>query len=470
MTTETLEEPGMTAARQLRGTMRGRVVTPGDDGYEGCLNIFNGAVQHRPALIAICETREDVKAAVLAAHAHRLRLSVRGGGHDWAGRCLRHDGLVIDLTAMRQVKIDPAARIATVAGGATAHDVIAAAAPHGLVAVTGNCGSVGMAGLTLGGGYGPLGSRFGLALDNLLGVEMVLADGRRITADASDYPDLFWALRGGGGNFGVVTSMRVRLHPVRELQAGLILFPWPEAATVLSGYARIAGLIADELGATLGVLAAPDGGPLLFLAPVWCGDAVEGEHVMDTLRGLGTPIMSRIGPMAYAEFLALFDAAAVDGRHYDIKTRWLSELTPEVIAALVAACSGRTSPLSMIALHHFRGRATRVAANDTAFATRREHFMLEAIAAWEPGDEQNSAAHRQWVRELSTRLAPYALPGGYANMLGPNDHDQIAQAYGGNIDRLRNIKRRFDPNSVFSAIPLPDTAPGQRLPDQRSLG
>jgi FAD/FMN-containing dehydrogenase len=203
--------------------MRGKVVLPSDDAYDSVRH----AVDHRPALLAICETPEDVKAAVRIAKAHQLPLSVRGGGHDWAGRALRHEGLVIDLSAMRQVAVNATVRVANVAGGARAKDVIAATAPHGLAAVTGNCGAVGMAGVTLGGGYGPLTPRFGLALDNLLGAEVVLADGRHITADALQHADLFWAIR-GGGNFGVVTSMRVRLHPIREMLAGLILFPWSE--------------------------------------------------------------------------------------------------------------------------------------------------------------------------------------------------------------------------------------------------
>jgi FAD/FMN-containing dehydrogenase len=447
-----IAKPAIAAARDLRAVMRGKVVLPGDDTYDQARQIWNGAVDHRPALLAICETTEDVKAALRIAQAYRLPLSVLGGGHDWAGRALRHDGLVIDLSAMRQVVVDTRTRIATIAGGARAKDVIGVAALHGLVAVTGNCGGVGMAGLTLGGGYGPLSPRFGLALDNLLSVEIVLADGRHITADNLQHADLFWALRGGGGNFGVVTAMRIRLHPVRELMAGLMLFPWSEAATVLQRYAEMAPSVPDELGVTMGVRSGPDGDPVLFLAPVWSGEPAPGERIMERLKALGTVMMTQIGPMTCADLLAMFDAEAVNGRHYALQTRWLPELTSDAIAALVAAGSKRTSRFSMIMLTHLRGAAVRIAANATAFGIRREHFLVETIAAWDGEDEKNAAIHREWARGLSRALAPSALSVGYANLLGPDQHDQIALVFGANIDRLREVKRRVDPDSIFWAI------------------
>jgi FAD/FMN-containing dehydrogenase len=449
-------QPELAAAHRLRAAMQGKVALPGDEAYARARQIWNGAVDHHPALFAFCETPEDVQAAVRTARAHGLRLSVRGGGHDWAGRALRHDGLVVDLTAMRQVEVHQQAQAATVAGGATAAEVIAAAAPHGLVAVTGNVGTIGMAGLTLGGGYGPLSPRHGLALDNLLGAEIILADGRRLTVDGLEHPELFWALRGGGGNFGVVTSMRVRLHPIRELLAGLILFPWSEAPSVLRGYAEAAAGAPDELAVISGVLSGPDGGPVLFLAPTWSGNPAHGEQVMAELQRLGTPLTTRIGPMSHGDMLGMYDAHVVIGRHYALQTRWLAALTPDVIAALIAAGTARTSPFSAIALHHFHGAATRVPLKSTAFGLRREHFLVEMIAAWEPKAGDDGANHRQWARTLSRVLAPAALPGGYPNLLGPGDRDQIAFAYGSNATRLRNVKRRFDPHGVFtSAIPLP---------------
>jgi FAD/FMN-containing dehydrogenase len=463
-----IAKAGRAAAQDLRTVMLGKVVVPDDNVYELTREIWNGAVDHRPALFAMCETADDVKAAVRVAQARGLPFSVRGGGHDWAGRALRHEGLVIDLSAMRQVTVDATARIATIAGGARAKDVVAVAARHGLTAVTGNCGAVGMAGLTLGGGYGPLSPRFGLALDNLLGVEIVLADGRCITADEVEYPDLFWALRGGGGNFGVVTSMRVRLHPVPVLLAGLILFPWSGAVAVLNRYARLLSSAPEELAVTAGVLSGPDRVPALFLAPTWSGELMQGEQAMDGLKALGTPIVAKIGPMTCIDHLNMFDAEVVNGRRYALQTRWLPELTSNAIASLVAAGSKRTSRFSMIALHHFHGMPARIAADATAFGLRREHFLVEAIAAWERGDDQNAGTHREWARHLSHVLAPAALPGGYANLLGPDEHNQIALAYGANIDRLREVKRRYDPDDVFSAIPLP-TQRANEPPAQKSV-
>jgi FAD/FMN-containing dehydrogenase len=218
-----------TCADELRAALSGRVALPGDDLYDEGSRVCNGAVRRRPAMVAFCNQPEDVQAVVRAARRHGLPPSVRGGGHDWAGRALRDGGLVIDLTGMRDVAVDPRARVAIVAGGARAKDVALAAGSHGLVAALGNCGGIGMTGLTLGGGYGPLSGTRGLAADNLLGAEVVLADGRRVTTGPDTEPDLFWALRGGGGNFGVVTSLRVRLHPARHMLTGSIVYNRKEA-------------------------------------------------------------------------------------------------------------------------------------------------------------------------------------------------------------------------------------------------
>jgi FAD/FMN-containing dehydrogenase len=444
------------AARELRAVMQGKVVLRGDDAYERVRQIWNGAVNYQPALFALCETPKDVREAVLTARIHRLPLSVRGGGHDWAGRALRQDGLVIDLSAMRQVVVDTEAQAAAVDGGATAGEVIAAAAPHGLTAAVGTVGSVGMAGFTLGGGYGPLTPRYGLGLDNLLSAQVVLADGRLVTADDSENPDLFWALRGGGGNFGVVTSMRIRLHPIRTLLSGLILFPWSEAEWVLRGYAEALASAPDELAVIAGVLSAPDGSPVVFLAPTWSGETKQGEGIVARLKRLGTPLLAQVSPMAYGDMLRMFDAHVVNGRHYAVQTRWLPKLTLDSISTLISAGNTRTSPFTAIALHHFHGAATRVPLSTTAFGLRQAHFLVEVIAAWEPSTDDNSAVHQQWARTVSRALATEALPGGYANLLGPDEHEQIASAYGGNLSRLQRAKQRFDPNGLFtSAIPLP---------------
>jgi FAD/FMN-containing dehydrogenase len=456
--TSTYTTSALTATRELRAMMQGRVVLRGDDDYARTRKIWNGAVENQPALLAACETSTDVQAAVRVARRHDLPLSVRCGGHDWAGRALRTDGLVIDLTSMWQVFVDPHSRVATVAGGANIKDVAVAADAHGLVAALGNCGTVGVAGLTLGGGYGPLNGLYGLAADNLLAAEMVLADGRRVMIGPDEEPELFWAIRGGGGNFGVVTSLRIQLHEKRHMLVGPIVYPWSEAEPVLQRYAKFAATMPDELGITVAMMSGPDGQPSLMFLPLWNGDKQRGERIIKEVQALGTPQLAQVGPMTYGDMLALFDPwlEATDGCHWETRTRSLPGLAPDAIDVITKAVTARTSPYSMVNWHHFHGTATRIPAEDIPFGLRQEHFMVEIIAGWQP-DGGDGATHRQWAQDLWESLAPFALPGGYANFLVPRDREQVRNAYGSNGARLRALKRRFDPDGVFSsAIPLPD--------------
>ena len=450
MTTDTGTAAAV-AAELNRRLPPGRVLA--GRAYEQSRRLWNGAVDHAPAVIVRPHTRDEVRAAVLVACLHDLPLSVRGGGHDWAGRALRQDGVVIDLSGMTHVIVDPESRVATVQGGATAGNVIDAAQVHGLSAATGTVGGVGMAGLTLGGGYGPLIGRYGLALDNLLGAEVVLADGRSVTATGSQESELYWALRGGGGNFGVVTSMSLRLHPVSDVLGGLIVYPWSDAARVWTLLDDILANAPDQLTVQTGILPGPDGRPTVFLAPVWCGKVGPGERALRPLRSLGTPLSAHVALTSYAGLLSQFDAHVVAGRHYAVRTRSVSRFTPEVIAALCTAGQRQTSSYSAIAVHHFHGAVTRVPLGSTAFGIRTPHRMIEIVAAWQPDDDK--AAHLAWADRVAADLAPHALDGGYPNMLGPDDHEQIAHAYGSNAARLRAAKKHFDPDGIFSAIALP---------------
>ncbi|GAB2857474.1 FAD-dependent oxidoreductase [Actinoallomurus bryophytorum] len=456
------------AIRELSGRLDpNRVVTSGP-AYEATCRIWNGAVASRPAVVVRCRTQADVQAAVRASRNHDLPLSVRAGGHDWAGRSLRDNGLVIDLTGMRQVTVDAEARVATVGGGATATDVVAAGAVHGLAAVTGNVGSVGMAGLTLGGGYGPLSGRFGLAADNLLGAELVLADGRLVTVDEDHEPELFWALRGGGGNFGVVTSMRLRLHALDRLLGGLIVYPWEQATKVLEQADQILAVAPDELTVQVGVLTNRDGRRAVFVTPTWSGEPAAGEAYVDELQRLGDPVMAVMGPMAYGELLRLNDfLGEITGNHYAARTRTMARLTSDVIAVLTEAGDAFTTPLSLIPIHHFHGAATRIPVENTAFGVREDHHMAEIVAIWEPGD---GLPHKAWADSVADALAPHSLPGGYPNMLGPDDHAQNAEAYGPNTARLLAAKARFDPDGVFSATALPPSTTGTTERSPRRSG
>jgi FAD/FMN-containing dehydrogenase len=448
-------------ADELQAAISGGVALPGHELYdEGC-RVWNGAVSRRPAIVAFCKQPEDVQAAVCAARRHGLPLSVRGGGHDWAGRALCDDGVVVDLTGMRNVAVDPRVRVATVAGGALAKDVAVAAGAHNLVAAMGNCGTVGMAGLSLGGGYGPLSGTCGLAADNLLGAEIVLADGRRVTTGSDADPDLFWALRGGGGNFGVVTSLSVRLHPARDMLAGSVIYNWNEASEVLRRYASFAATAPDELGVSVGAMPGPNGEPVIMVVPLWNDDRRRGERAMEDVRAFCTPLSAQVGPATYADMLAQFDAwlAATDGYHWETRTRWLPALTAGAADVIIAAKARAASPYCVVFWHHFHGAATRMAPDGAAFGLRCEHLMVEIIAGWKP-DGDDGATHRRWAHDLWQSLAPFALPGGYANLLGPDDREQATGAYGCNAARLRVLKCRFDPDGVFaSAIPLPEDKP-----------
>ena len=327
------------AADLLKHLPPGRIRYGGADDRR----VWNGAVTRVPALTVRPHTAAEVSAAVITARSHDLPLSVLAGGHDWAGRSVRDGGLVIDLAEMRQVVVSPQMQVAAVEGGATAGDVVRAAQPLGLTAVTGTTGGVGMAGLTLGGGYGPLNGRFGLALDNLLGVEVVLADGRHVIANLTSEPDLYWALRGGGGNFGVATSLNIRLHAVPEILSGFIIYPWTQAADVWTQLGEILDHGPDELTVQSGILPDSDGRPTVFLSPVWSGELSRGHAVVEQLLRLGTPLSSEVAPRRYADMLGFFDAQTVTGRHYALRTRTMSSYTPEVIAALIEAGESQSS-------------------------------------------------------------------------------------------------------------------------------
>jgi FAD/FMN-containing dehydrogenase len=448
--------PTEAIVKELTGGLGPGVAVVSGPAFEETCRIWNGAVTHRPALVVRARTARAVQGAIIESRRHGMPFSVRAGGHDWAGRSLRHGGMVIDVSGLRQVTVDTAARVAVVGGGATANDVVAASAPHSLAPVTGTVGNVGMAGLTLGGGYGPLSGRFGLAADNLLSADLVLADGELVTVDENHYPELFWAIRGGGGNFGVVTSMRLRLHTVDPLIGGIIAYPWDQAATVLGQMNDFLTSAPDGLTVQTVVLTGPHGAPTLFLVPAWSGDPMAGESHLRKLQGFGTPVINQVGLTTYRELLRLNDALGeVTGNHYTARTRWVKSLTENVTAALIEAGDTTMSPLSGVPVHHFHGAAARVPVESTAFGIRQEHLMIEIVAAWEPGD---SAPHQAWADAVSDAMAPDALPGGYPNMLGPDDRTQIAEAYGPNTARLLAVKSHFDPQGVFTATPLPGQA------------
>lgn len=432
---------------------RGQVLV-GGAGYDTARRLWNSAVNNYPAVIVRPWNRGDVQAAIRTARERQLPLSVRGGGYDWTGRSVRSGGMLVDLSRMCGVRVDPDSRVATVSGGATAADVAAAAAPYGLAAAMGTVGGVGMAGLTMSGGYGPLTGQFGLALDNLLAADVILDDGRLVRTDPAHEPELFWALRGGGGNFGVVTAMRIQLHPLPEVSSGLMLFPWREAADVWRSLDCLLAAAPRELTVQTGVLSGRDGDPLLYVLPTWSGEVTHGEKILGELRRIGRPLANQVAPMRPGGTLNLLSSACPPGRHHAIRTRNVRALSPDVILALTRAAQARTSALSGIALRHFHGRPMLVPETATAFAQRQEHYLIEITASWLPGDP-DAALHRAWADSLAAALVPAALSGANPGLLGDDDTYQITHAYGPNTGQLLAAKKKYDPYGVFTATPLP---------------
>lgn len=437
--------------RQLPGL----VSTPGEDRYLAATRIWAKQPDIQPAAIIHCRSSADVQAAMRAARERDLPISVRGGGHDWAGRALC-DGLVIDLSAIRDVTIAPDRRSAMIGGGACAADVTAVADPLGLVAAAGSAGCVGMTGLALGGGYGPLIGRYGLALDNVIEAEVVLADGSFVTANAEGNQELLWALRGGGGNFGVVTAMRHRLHELPSVHAALLVYPFTEAKAVLEKCAALAATMPDEFTVQFVILFGPDGTPMVFVVPCWCGGPEEGEARLTPFLKLGTLLAGKIEQQTHGALLSIFDASLINGLRIFGRSCWLPSLNAASIDTIIAVTNDAPAPGCMIVSHDFKGAASRVAGDATAFRLRRDHVMLEFVAAFpDRGSAQDETEHRDWARNSCEAFAG-ALPGGYPNFLGRDEQDRATMSYGGNAERLIQAKRRYDPDNVFSsAIPLP---------------
>ncbi|MGV9295695.1 FAD-binding oxidoreductase [Amycolatopsis sp. NPDC003676] len=431
------------AARALRARLLAEQVHTSGPQYESAATVWNAAVAARPDVVVECRSTADVQASVRVARELGLSLSVRSGGHDWAGRALADGGITLDLRPLNRVAVDAGRRAAVVGGGARANDVLAAAEVHGLTAAVGTIGTVGFAGLALGGGYGPFLGKYGLAADNLLGAEIVLADGEVVLANASRLPDLWWALRGGGGNFGVVTSLGVRLHAAPHITTGPVWYPATEAARVFAAVAEIQAEAPDELTVQTGVLAGADGSLCVLVWPTWCGSADPDGF----LARLGPPLASQIAPVSsYAAEIARRDEMFPGGRSVTIRTRSLSAFTPEIVSGLMRQAEARTSPLSGLSIHHFHGVASRIPVAVTPFPLREDHLMVEVLGLGEGNDD------RAWADATSAALAPYALPGAYANLLGPDVSS--AEPFGRHTSRLRDIKHRYDPDGVFRAIPL----------------
>jgi FAD/FMN-containing dehydrogenase len=445
--TTTLDDALVT---DLASRATGSVITPGQPGYDEARAIHNGLIDRRPALIVRAQTTDDVVAALSFARDAGLEVSVRGGGHNVAGRAVTNGGVMISLVDMRQVTVDPERSTATAQGGATWADLNTAAGEHGLAVTGGLISTTGIAGYTLGGGLGWLMSKYGLAADNLESVELVTASGEVVQVDDASHPDLFWALRGGGGNFGVATSFTYRVHPVAQITGGLIAHPLDAASDLLRFYRDAAADLPDEASVFAGLVHAPDGSgaKLAVLAVFHLGDEETAERDLAPFKSFGSPALVEVGPMPYPVMNTILD----EGYPAGALNYWLSsfagDLSDAVIDTAVEQYSSVPSSMTAILFEHFHGAVTRIGATDTAVPHREPGWNVLIPSVWT--DPATTDANIEWTRETFAALRPHMATRRWLNYLGDDQTDDaIRDAYGPNYDRLREVKRRYDPDNVF---------------------
>lgn len=441
----------------FRKQFGGEVVLPDSADYDEVRQIWNAMIDRRPALIARATTAEDVVSAVKFARKHDLVVSVRGGGHNIAGNAVCDGGLMIDLSLMKGVKVDAAARRALVEPGCTLADFDAAAQAHGLATPLGINSTTGVAGLTLGGGFGWLSRKYGMTVDNLLAVDMVMADGSRLRASAEENEDLFWGVRGGGGNFGIVTSFEFQLHPVGpEVLSGLIVFPFEAARSVLEQFARFTEKMPDELNVWLVTRKAP---PLPFLPPevhgkeivvlalCYAGDPAEGERLIAPLRKFGKVLGEHVGVQPFAAWQQAFDPLLTKGARNYWKSHNFSRLGDEAIDTIIEYAGRLPSPQCEIFVGTIGGQTERVAPEAMAYSSRDARYVMNVHGRWDSAAEDERGI--AWAREFFRKAAPFASGGAYINFLTQDETDRIEFAYGKTYERLVALKKKYDPTNFF---------------------
>lgn len=451
--------PDNILVESLQARFQGEILRPSDAGYDNARRIWNAMIDKYPALIARCTNSDDVVRAVNFARDNSLLLSVRGSGHNVAGNALCDGGLTIDLTLMKDIHVDPERGTARAQPGVVFGEMDRATQPYGLAAPGGIVSETGIAGLTLGGGFGWLTRKYGFTCDNLISVEIVTADGRLLTASSTENPDLFWGIRGGGGNFGIVTSFEFQLRPVGpEVLAGLILYPIEAAADVLRFYRDFTASTPEELGAMAVFRTAPPapfipqalhGKPVLAIIVCYVGDVEEAERVVQPLRDLGSPIIDAIKRQPFSAHNSSLDSGQPAGKHYYWKSEYVTEIGDDAIEILAGSAAHMTSPYSRLAVFHLGGATRRYDEQAMAVSHRNAEHIIAINTGW--ADPQDTEKQIQWTRDLWTAIRPFSSGGVYVNFLSADDgEDRVRAAYGAEkFERLAQLKRKYDPQNLF---------------------
>jgi FAD/FMN-containing dehydrogenase len=441
----------------LKGEVKGKVILPGDPGYDEARRIWNAMIDRRPAVIVQCAAAADVPPAISFAREHGLEISIRGAGHNIAGNAVCDNGVMIDFSKMRTVRVDAGKRLAQVEPGATLNDVDRATQERGLATPLGINSTTGIAGLTLGGGFGWLTRKYGMTIDNLVSVDLVMADGASMRASDRENPDLFWAVRGGGGNFGVVTGFEFKLHPVGpEIYSGLLVFPFSQARQVIVKYREFVKTAPEELNVWAVLRKAPPlpflpasvhGQEMVALAVCYAGGAPDGRKLIEPLHRFGNAHGEHIGLQPYTQWQQAFDPMLTPGARNYWKSHNYTEISDGALDAVLRYAGRLPTAQCEIFIGLIAGAANRVAADATAYGQRDTRFVLNVHGRWDdPADDGRCIA---WARDFFKASAPYASAGAYVNFMTEDETDRISAAYGSSYARLVQIKRRYDPENIF---------------------
>jgi FAD/FMN-containing dehydrogenase len=436
------------AIQKFRESLRGQTFRPSEPGYDAARTIPNAMIDRRPAVIARCAGAADVIASVRFAREHDVLVAVRGGGHSVAGKSVCDGGLMIDLSAMKGIRVEPGRRTARAEMGLKLGEFDRETQAFGLATTQGVVPTVGIAGLTLGGGWGHLHAKYGLAIDNVISADVITADGRLLTANASENQDLFWGVRGGGGNFGIVTSLEYRLHEVGPVLGGAVFYPAAKAKEVLHFWREFAAGSPDELVTQGGSFNLRDGTPVFGIAACYCGPLSDGEKALKPLRTFDTPIADVLSHISYIQMQSMLEPFFPPGRQIYVKSNFLRNLSDEAINALIQHVDKSPSPYTFAPfIEHWHGAATRVPVSDTAFPHRQYSWNFFAWSMWEnPADSEKN---EQWTRQCWEALRPFLVASSYSNYVADEGEAAAREAYGPNYDRLVALKNRYDPTNFF---------------------